>query len=339
MDKKDFFGIELCERFVRDNNLPIPVLNDRDKFFYYVNLYEDSLGTKTLYEDMCDEIVNDFNGDANLFLTHYYQVRDNMINGILNCPKYKDFLDADMKAFGICDKLKNTLRGNVYNSDNIGKYFLSIDLHKANFQALKFFDETLVQNTNSYDDYVKHYTKSEYIRNSKYTRQVVFGNCNPSRQITIEKHLVSLFYENFEYSDDILKLVRFNNDEIVFEIIDDISEQLLMNGICKTIRNAVWKSGVYVTYSVYKLEAMCLHSEKKNEDRKLNFVLYDLIQEKYKFKDVPQTYYAITHKLFNNIPLQKEDYYFRYEGLDAYIDDTFTLKYFKDKKEIQDGKM
>lgn len=339
MNEKEYFSIELCKRFVSDNNLPIPILNDKDKFLYYIDLYEDSLGTKTLYEEMCDEIVNHFNGDFNLFLSHYYQVRDKMINDILVNQKYSEFLNANMKAYTVCDELKQTPKGNVYNGDNIGKHFLSIDLNKANFQALKFFDESLVQNADSYDDYVKHYTSSEYIINSKYTRQVVFGKCNPSRQITIEKHLMSLFYENFEYSKDILKLVRFNNDEIVFEILDEISEQLLMNGICKSIRNAVWRSGVFVSYSVYTLEAMCLHSEKKNEDRNLNFVLYDLIQEKYRFKDVSQTYYATTYKLFNNIPLQKEDYYFRYEGLDAYIDDTFTLKYFKTKKEIQDGKI
>lgn len=325
------FTEELCKRFVSDNNLPIPILSDMDKFFYYIDLYDKTLNTKSLYKEMYNEIMNNFSGDVNLFLSHYYQVRDNMINDILDNPKYKEFLSVDMKEYCVCDKLKNTPKGNVYNGDNIGKHFLSIDLTKANFQALKFFDKSLAQNADNYEDYVKHYTNSKYVLHSKYTRQVVFGKCNPSRQITIEKHLLSLFYENFDYSEDIIKLVRFNNDELVFEVEEEITESLL-DGIYSAVRNAEWRSGVKVSYTIYRLEAMRLHSTKKNEDRNLNFVLFDCINNVCKFKEVSQTYYAITYKLFYNIPLQKEDYYFRYEGLDAYIDDDFTLKYFKNKE-------
>ena len=330
MKENDFFSIELCKRFVTDNNLPIPILNDKDKFLYFIALYDKSFKTKSLYKEMCDEIVNDFNGNANLFLSHYYQVRDNMINDILDNPKYKEFLTRNMKEYDVCDKLKNTPKGNVYNSDNIGKRFLSIDLTKANFQALKSFDNSLVLYADTYEDYVKHYTNSKYVCMSKYTRQVVFGKCNPSRQITMEKYLMSLFYENFDYSEDIAKLVRFNNDELVFEVEGEITESLL-DDIYSAIKNAEFGSGVNVSYSVYKLEAMRLHSAKKNEDRNLNFVLHDCVTNRYKFKEVPQTYYAITYKLFYKIPLLKEDFYFRYEGLDAYIDDEFTLKYFKEK--------
>lgn len=324
MKENDFFSKELCKRFVSDNSLPIPILDDKDKFFYYIDMYDQFLHTKSLYEEMCDEIANNFNGDTNLFLSHYYQVRDNMISDILDNPTYKEFLTVDMKKYTVCDKLKNIPKGNVYNGNNIGKYFLSIDLTKANFQALKSFDKSLVLYSDTYEDYVRHYTNSEYICNSKYTRQVVFGKCNPSRQITIEKYLLSLFCENFDYSSEFIKLVRFNNDELVFEINGEISEKFL-NNIYSAVKNAENRSGVNVSYSVYKLEAMCLHSTKKNEDRNLNFVLYDCITNSYKFKEVPQTYYAITYKLFHKIPLVKEDFYFRYEGLDAYIDDKFTL--------------
>ena len=91
-----YFNRELCKRFVNDNNLPIPVLSDCDKFFYYVNLYEGMYGSKSLWDVMVSEIEKNFKGDSNLFLEHFYQVRDKMINDILDNPKYKEFNSADI---------------------------------------------------------------------------------------------------------------------------------------------------------------------------------------------------------------------------------------------------
>ena len=42
----------------------------------------------------------------------------------------------------------------------------------------------------SYEDWVKKFTDLEYIIESKYTRQVVFGKLNPSRQIKVENYMI-----------------------------------------------------------------------------------------------------------------------------------------------------
>lgn len=323
-----YFNKELCKRFVSDNNLPIPVLTDEDKFFYYIDLYETMYGSRTLWNELCSEIEKNFMGDSEVFLEHFYRVRDAMIMDILENPKYYDFNNANLNEYKVCDELKNVPHGNVYNCDNVGKMFLSIDLKKANFQALKFFDKSLVRDADNYTEYVKKYTNSEYIANSKYTRQVVFGKCNASRQITIEKYLMSKFYEMFTYSDSVLKLVRFNNDELIFEITEGRVKDtpFLLESIANYVENTSIDSGIDVSYSIYTLGAFCLHSEKKNEDRKPFYILYNSLNCDYIFKEVPQTYHAIVYKLINTLEITKDDYYFRYEGLDAYIDDYFTLK-------------
>lgn len=142
---------------------------------------------------------------------------------------------------------------------------------------------------------------------------------------------MSKFYEMFTYSDSVLKLVRFNNDELVFEITEGQIKDtpFLYESIVNYIEKTSIDSGIDVSYSIYMLGASCLHSNKKNKDRKPFYVLYDLLNCEYAFKDVPQTYHAIIYKLINKLELTKDDYYFRYEGLDAYIDDYFTLKLIK----------
>lgn len=324
-----FFSKELCKRFVEDTRLPMPVVNDPEMFMYYVKLYEEDYGSMTLYENMCDEIDLDYNGKAEDFIQVFYDSRKRMIDEMHESHAYKEFLSCDMSRFSVCNELKNVKKGNIYNAENVGKWFLSIDLKKANFQALRYFNKDLVFGSDSYDEYVSRYTLSEYMQESKHTREVVFGQCKPERQITIEKHLVSKFYECFGYNKDIMKPVRFDTDEIVFEINDSDNDfvkyrQLFESALRVLIGEASDKSGVKVSNSLFRLGAMCLRSKRTGKYRNLNYILKD-INGKTSFKCVPLTYHSIVYKLFNGMKTEKNDYYFRYEGLDAYIDDDFEL--------------
>ena len=322
-----YFTKELTKRFINDNNLPIPLVDDANMLEYYLNMYRHQYNSKDLYFQMCKEIEENFDGDPNKFLVNYYQVRDDMINDILDNPYYKDFINADMKQYEICDELKSIQKGNVYNTENVGKYFLSIDLSKANFQALKYFNKTIVRNSETYADYVRSYTDSPYMLNSKYMRQVIFGKCNASRQITIEKYLMSVFYKGFIKSNckSFMELVRSNNDELVFQI-KDFPTALSIAEINNVINDTIIKTGINVSSKIYKLKAICLHSEKTNHDRPWSYVLKNISNGHYELKEVPLAFHALTYKLYEHGCVIKQDYYFKYERLDAYIDDVFTLK-------------
>ena len=334
--REKYFNLDLCKRFVSDNNLPIPILHDKEKFDYYLDLYENLYHSRSLWESLCNEIDTKYNGDINEFLNTYYIIRDKMITDILENEKYQEFLKVDMSKFNVTEDLKKFPKGNVYNLDNIGKCFLSIDLKKGNFQAIKYFDKSIVKNKDTYEEYVGHYIDSKYLQGSKYTRQVVFGKCNASRQIAIEKYLMSKFYESFNDKVGVLKLERFNTDELVFEVIDyhELSQDvklMLLNYIANIVENAANYSGIEVSYNVYTLKSACLYSEKNDKERNPFYVLINEQQGEqkkwdYKFKEVPLAYHALCYKLWVGKELIPTDYYFRYEGLDAYIDDKFTLK-------------
>lgn len=326
-----YFSKELCKRFVEDTRFPMPVVNNAERLQYYLDLYEKDYGTRTAYENMCDEIDLDYNGDQYAFMQAFYDAREKMINDIKENPVYADFLKQNMSVYTICDELKSVPRGDVYNATNVGKFFISVDMKEANFRAMKHFSKELVLNEDSYYEYVSRYTTSEYMVTSKHTREIVFGQCKAERQITIEKHLMSKLYENLEYDHDWLKVARFNNDEIVFEInVGERANLLDVQGITtdfeRLVNIASKKTGVEVSISVFKLGAMCLHSLRTNKFRRLNyFLLPAKSTDDYRFKGIPLTYHSLVYKLFNGMAVTKEDYYFRYEGLDAYIDDDFEL--------------
>lgn len=331
-----YFSKELCKRFVEDTRFPMPVVNNADRLQYYLDLYEKDYGTRTAYENMCDEIDIDYGGNQYAFIQAFYDAREKMINDIKDNPKYKEFINCDMGVYGICDELKNAPKGDIYNATNVGKWFISVDLSKANFQAMKYFSKELVLNEDSYDGYVSRYTTSEYMTTSKHTREIVFGQCKAERQITIEKYLLSKFYENLDYNCEYVKVARFNNDEIVFEVlnsnsISDYNDRVqyltnVMDYFEHKVEEACVKSHVEVSMNVFKLAAMCLHSLRTDKFRRLNYILCSAHDENdYKFKCVPLTYHSLVYKLFNGMAVTKDDYYFRYEGLDAYIDDDFEL--------------
>lgn len=79
-----YFTKELTKRFITDNNLPIPLVDDANMLEYYLNMYRHQYNSKDLYFQMCKEIEENFDGDPNKFLVNYYQVRDDIINDILD---------------------------------------------------------------------------------------------------------------------------------------------------------------------------------------------------------------------------------------------------------------
>lgn len=50
----------------------------------------------------------------------------------------------------------------VYRPDNDGKYFLSLDLKKANYNALKFYDPEIVLDTGFYEELISRFTDLDY---------------------------------------------------------------------------------------------------------------------------------------------------------------------------------
>ena len=49
---------------------------------------------------------------------------------------------------------------------------MSIDLKKANFQALRYYNPDLVQNAKTYQEFIGLYDSSPLLAESKYTRQM-----------------------------------------------------------------------------------------------------------------------------------------------------------------------
>lgn len=195
----------LKKRFCKDQNLPIkvysePIFTERLKLF---DAYEK-------YLEFCSMFRIRFDSDEQAYLAYYNDLKDRIINYIKESEAFQSLNKADMyKEFPIYGE--GIPKGDTYKDKNIGKSFLSIDIKKANFNALVHygneigtpFAPNLTQDIDkNWSQFMAMFTNIPYFATSKYIRQVVFGNCNPKRVIAYETYLMSDFLSKIQFEGE-----------------------------------------------------------------------------------------------------------------------------------------
>lgn len=290
-------------RFTKDQKVPINIF-DEPYFSYFLELYDKDFHTKKAYE-MLEKTVAKFPSES-AFLDEYYNIRNNVIERLKKLPAYDDFLGKDLNAYKIeIPQLPNANKGDVYKIPNIGNYYLSIDLQKANFQILKKFDKSLVLNAETYEELISNFTDMEYFRSSKYTRQVIFGNMNPGRQTTMQKFYTRQIFDFVlkELSLTLDDIAVFTFDEVVIRQKDFMSKEETVR-----IKQRIKK----VLDLDVSVESFCLKS-LGNKD----WFVKEKADNSFSFKKVPAIYYAQAYKYYKGMEITDNDLLFFYEGTPA----------------------
>lgn len=294
-------GKVILKRWVKDYNLPIKTYQE-PYFSYLVDLYDDYFDTHKKL-NMLKEAVSNFKSEDK-FLAHYYEVRDKVIQSIKSKEEFQEFNTGDLSKFNINS---GYCKNDIYKQTSVNKYFVSIDLVKANYQALRYINPEIVSNTSSYEEFIGLFTDLEYMAKSKYLRQVVFGNINPKRQIKVERYLIeqviNLLLENKIFESDDIQMAL--SDEVIFEIspekIDKFckeSKSLVLAAIIKATLN------IDVDIEVFKLVSV---ADKYYAKEFLN-------KKGYELKGVPQIYFPQVYKKYNNLSLEDRDLVFYHEN-------------------------
>lgn len=207
----------LKERFCRDCKLSIRIFEEPyffDRLILYDKIYK---GTLQKYFRFAEE-VEKYGGEQK-YLTEYNQVKDRAIEYIKESAAYQKFNALDMQEFVVQNK--NLPGKDIYSPQNEKNQFISIDMKKANFSALRHFDPSIVGGANTWEEFIGKFTSSEHIKESKYIRQVIFGNCNCKRHITYEKYIMDNILTKLDSQFHLLnRVVFFSNDEIVLKVTD-----------------------------------------------------------------------------------------------------------------------
>ena len=204
----------LKARFCKDYNILIkiykePYFTDRlilfDKFYNTLEKWNIFIKEMSKYKSEQD------------YLEEYNSVKDVAISSIKNSKAYQQFNNEDMNIYKVSHL--NLPSNDIFKTTNDKKIFVSIDMKKANFSSLHYYNNKIFNEKNTWEEFISSFTTNEHIIHSKYIRQVILGNCNPKRHITYEKYLMdqvlTFLEQNFV---PIQQIVFFSNDEIVIDV-------------------------------------------------------------------------------------------------------------------------
>ena len=228
----------LKQRFCKDMNLTIKIFEE-PYFANFLKLYDEQYDAVSKYNRFVSA-VNQF-GSEQAYFEAYNALKDAVIEYLNENEDMKFFAqEEDMNKFSCQNKGYPTR--DIFKETNDGKVFVSIDMVKGNFTALHHYNPNIVKGCSTYEEFIRAFTDVPHFVESKYIRQVVFGNVNPKRQVTYEKYLMDMVLtklletgvikpENVEF---------FSTDEIVLAVPDDmVSDRMVNEEFYNSVMNVV----------------------------------------------------------------------------------------------------
>ena len=217
----------LKKRFIRDCGLPITVY-DNPYFIQRLGTINSLFDCVSKFERFCKELEA-FNSEQS-YLEWYNAIKDKIIDAIKNHPKYQEFNELT-----ISKTIKEVGKNNLYIEPNDRLSFISIDMKKANFSSMRFFAPEIFGGCETWEEYVGRFTDSKHFTDSKYIRQVIFGACNPKRQIKYESYLMEQVYNGIKKVFPQIEVFSLGEDEIIIPLVQHGSEIYSIS----SIKNAI----------------------------------------------------------------------------------------------------
>jgi hypothetical protein len=294
--------IDLIRDFIDIESLPLQAIKDIQYFEYAASEY----GILDEWNSFIDYVEKRF-GSRDKYREYYNQVKESFLKYVNELPEFINFSSRDMSVFNIDFPEKNMIGENQYCESNVGKTLLSIDLKKANYQALKYVG--IFKDTETYEELIGRFTDVPFIINSKKFRSLVFGQLNPKRHKIIENWLINMIRSEIPSK---FKLICISNDELVYEIPSDII--ILKSDLEGTIREIKELYGLDIKAEYYKLNQFIIEFLLSKKQFRI-YQKKSYCGEKDVYKCIPNNLWLIFHKLLTNQELCEYDTWVEHEGI------------------------
>jgi len=303
------FSNSLKKRFVSDFCLPFQVVQE-PVFTYALETLDAHFGTRTKFEMLRFFVENQ--GGEEGFFEQSNRVKGKIIDAISNKEAYLKLQNDRLDG---CNTVNNVSQQNIYNMGNVGKTFISIDLRHANFNVFRVFDPDLVLGFDTYVDLVGSVTDFDYFKQSKYLRQVIFGNLLPKKQQRLQQKLMDDVITDLHRSAGITmkSFVSASSDEVVFEVNAAEAETLTLK--VKAVLDQLRTSPLYDNLRIESFRM-------KSIGDKSYFIKENTSTGEVTFKGVPSLIFMQVYKHYYGLPLHPNDLVFYHEGFLAEFKET-----------------
>ena len=292
---------QLRGRFIEDNQLPVTTVED-PYFEERIKMLEGEFHAQLKYLSLMETVRDNFGGNMQKFLEHRHSVKDQILSHILNSEGYKAML-ADKSPLEDCKLVVGA--NELYTEQQDGGLFLSFDMIKANFQALRYVDPSIVRDCETWEEFVACFTDVKYLASAKQVRQEVLGKLNGKRLAAIEKYHSNEFAKVLvERYGDCMSPFSIKTDEII----------LKFNGSEKEFEEFKVKDEEFNGFK-FRVNKFKLHMrtfKRAFSDKRINvFEKEDYLDaHRRNLKCVPATYYPQVYKLLNGMEISDSDLVF-----------------------------
>lgn len=265
---------KLKERFCKDCNISINIFQE-PYFTDRLKLYDKFYGTLKKWDMFC-AFLEMYDSEQDYF-EDYNRVKDEAMDFIKSTEAYQRFNEEDMSQYAI--RFEGIPSKDIYHPSNDGRTFISVDMKKANFSALSFYDDTMFGKEKTWEEFIGRFTKNKHIIDSKYIRQVILGNCNPRRHITYEKYLMDRILNILKDYISVLKVVSLSNDEIIYDVTDCNEEERL--NLYNKVKTACKLMSIPLEVELFTLHRIEMANGyykeifKENEEKQIKFKCLD----------------------------------------------------------------
>jgi hypothetical protein len=193
----------------------------------------------------------------------------------------------------------------LYTEEQDGCCFVSYDMIKANFQALRYVDPSIVFDCDTWEEFVARFSDVEYLASAKQVRQEVLGKLNGKRLAAIEKYHSNEFAKKLrECYGDWLTPFSIKTDEIILKFNGSEKEFERLN-----VKNEEF-NGFKFRVNKFKLNMRTF--KRAFSDKRINiFEKEDFLDgHRRNLKCVPATYYPQVYKLLNGMEISDSDLVF-----------------------------
>jgi hypothetical protein len=299
---KNIIDDSVVDFFDTHSNVPIPV--PKIEFIdYYLELFDPIFNCKRLYNLLISDVIKF--GDLNGLKREINKVTSEIYHHIEQSDGYKKYFLKTDPSIIIPDC---SLNYNIYNPTNDKKWFISIDIKSANFRVLKNICNDIFTDVTEFSDFVGKYTESEFIKECKMIREIIFGRTGQCKKINkmalIFVNKVDKLIESTEYIKH-MKKIMLSADEVVYEIDDYMKDNY--NDLVKLIEEF---NSNFFHVRMFKLVKIC------NKP----FYMKELIDGKLDLKQTPKKFACQVVKKYFNKEIIELDRKFVDEGYIATYD-------------------
>lgn len=300
MTREEVMGsIALKKRFCKDCNLPI-VIFDNPYFYERLQTIDILYGCVEKFDAFCVELQK-YANDQDYF-EYYNKVKDSVIDFIKAQGDYATFVNADYSTESIVPKKS------LYIEDSNGSAYISIDMKKANFSAMRHYSPNIFNGADTWEQFIASFTDSQHIIHSKYVRQVILGACNPKKQIRYEHYLMNILCKHIIETVYSVSVYSLGEDEIIISVPNAYGAGcgFSLADVRNTVNSCPFGIGQLVRVEMFELEKIC------GTDGYMK--IYNDDSDRIEFKCLNAEIYHQIVKHYYDMPITENDLVFYHDG-------------------------